>query len=401
MALVADNTGVIEGKFRIPPHITAGAKTVTFSGSEGGTTGSAVFIGQGTLTVETLRQVHTVTNVWVDPLAQTFVLDEVKQLCGVDLWFTKSGGDARGQIREVANGFPSRVILAEAKVPKEKMVITGGGHTRILFPSVLTLNASQEYALVILCDDAETSVAIAEMTKFDAVHQKWVAAQPYNVGVLLSSSNASTWTAHQDRDLTFRLLEPVFASGTHTVALGNVQVTDATDLMLLTLADSPSARTRVEYNLTMPSGEVMTVADGQTVRLAAPVTGAVGVNARLNGEERMGATLYPGTQLLAGKVGQSGDYYTRSITAVNATRVNFIYDANIPSGAAVKAEIRIDAGEWQTMESKGTTQMGDGFVEFRFTTALSDATAVKARLTLTGTATARPRVRNIRLMALI
>ena len=53
------------------------------------------------------------------------------------------------------------------------------------------------------------------------------------------------------------------------------------------------------------------------------------------------------------------------------------------------------------MESKGTTQMGDGFVEFRFTTALSDATAVKARLTLTGTATARPRVRNIRLMALI
>lgn len=45
-------------------------------------------MGQGTLEVTTLRQVQTVTNTNIDPLAQTFMLDKAVQLAGVDLWFT-------------------------------------------------------------------------------------------------------------------------------------------------------------------------------------------------------------------------------------------------------------------------------------------------------------------------
>ena len=52
----------------------------------------------------------------------------------------------------------------------------------------------------------------------------------YRIGVLLSSSNASTWTAHQDRDLKFRLLACRFTENTRTVPLGNITVTDSTDL---------------------------------------------------------------------------------------------------------------------------------------------------------------------------
>jgi len=51
------------------------------------------------------------------------------------------------------------------------------------------------------------------------------------------------------------------------------------------------------------------------------------------------------------------------------------------------------------MTSAGTTQEGDGYVEFKFTTTLSGADLVKVRLTLTGSNTSRPLVYDIRLLA--
>jgi hypothetical protein len=159
------------------------------------------------------------------------------------------------QIREVSNGVPTRTVLAEAVVPAASLVVTGGGHTRIRFDAPVALAASTEYALVILCNDADTAVAIAEMGQFDSLHQQWVAAQPYTIGVLLSSSNASTWTAHQTRDLTFRLLEAGYAEGTNTLDLGTATVTDgATDLILLALAESPHGAKR-EDTAGLPSGK--------------------------------------------------------------------------------------------------------------------------------------------------
>lgn len=401
MSVVADENGVVTGRFTIPPNVPAGAKTVAFEGAENvGTRGSAVFVGQGNLTVQTLRQINTVTNYWVDPLAQTFVLDADTQLCGVDVWFTASGGDARIQIREVSNGVPTRVVLAEAHVPASSMVISGGGHTRILFPAPVALSGNVEYALVVLCDDATTAVAIAEMGKFDAIAQTWVVSQPYTIGVLLSSSNASTWTAHQDRDMAFRLLRPVYTAAAQVVDLGGAETDEVTDMVLLSLAEMPSAQTSMAYGVTLSDGTEMTVADGQVIRLSRSVTGAVHVRATLAGDTSASPVLWPGSQLIGGKVGQTADYYTRSIPAQGAQRAILIYDAVVPSGAGVSPEIRVNAGEWQSLTPDGTTQQGDGLVEFRYVLTLPDAAEeIKCRLTLTGTNQARPRVRNIRMMA--
>ena len=35
------------------------------------------------------------------------------------------------------------------------MVVTGGGHTRVLFDAPVALSANVEYALVVLCDDVD------------------------------------------------------------------------------------------------------------------------------------------------------------------------------------------------------------------------------------------------------
>ncbi len=71
--LTADDTGKLSGTFTIPAGVPAGTKLVVFRGGEGGSTAQATFVGQGTLEVTTLRQVQTVTNTNIDPLAQTFM----------------------------------------------------------------------------------------------------------------------------------------------------------------------------------------------------------------------------------------------------------------------------------------------------------------------------------------
>ncbi len=396
--LAADQTGKVSGKFTIPAGVPAGSKSVQFTGA-GGSHGEAVFVGQGSLTTQTLRQITSVTQWYYDPIAQTFTLERAVQLAGVDLWFTAKETEVRVQVREVSNGVPSRVVLAEAIVAPKNIVATGGGHTRVLFPAPVSLSANVEYAIVVLCDDATTRLAVAELGKFDNTLQKWVTSQPYAVGVLLSSSNASTWTAHQTKDLAFRLLEATFGAENKDLALGSVTVSGVTDIMLMALAEIPTAQSRVEYEMTVPDVGVVTVAEGQPLRLSSPTTGTVAIKARLSGDTKASPVLYPGTQVLAGAVSQTADYYTRSIVATNATKAVLVYDAIIPSGASVTPQIQIDGGEWQAMTADGTTQQGDGVVEFRYRHTLAAASLIKVKLTLTGTSQNRPIVRNIRLMA--
>ena len=400
--ITADASGKLSGHFTVPANVPAGVKAVVFTGA-GGSTAQATFVGQGTLETTTLRTVQSVVNTYIDPLAQTFVLEKARQISGVDLFFTAKGASGvRVQIRETSGGYPTRSVLTEAIVPASSITAGASVATRILFDAPVPLSASTEYALVILCDDADTAVAIAEMGAFDSAHQQWVSAQPYTVGVLLSSSNASTWTAHQTKDIAFRLLAADFVEGINSVALGSATIGSGgvSDLMLLACSETPSAATHVEYELGLPSGAVMTVAEGQAVQLSDPVaSGTLSVTAKLSGDTAGSPVLWPGTQVLMGMVQTAGTYYTRSIPASGAARAVLIYAGYIPSGSAVTPEIQVDSGDWMSMTSAGTTQEGNGYVEFKFTTALNGADLVKVRLTLTGSIKARPLIYDIRLLA--
>jgi hypothetical protein len=182
--------------------------------------------------------------------------------------------------------------------------------------------------------------------------------------------------------------------------MGAAQVVGATDLVVLGLEDISDAGSRIEYEITLPDGNTLLVAHGQTVRPAAPVTGAVAVKAKLSGTAHTAPLLWPGAQVLAGTIAASADYYTRSIPATDASKAVLIYDAYVPSGAAVTPEIRVDDGEWTALTQTATVQQGDGLVEYTWECDLEEANLLKARFTLTGTSAARPYVSLIRFMAI-
>ena len=271
----ADDAGHMTGSFTIPANVPAGVRQIAFKGKA--TTAYATFVGQGTLEVTTLRQVqniyrHTTTTTTIttvryynpDPLAQTFMLETAGQLAGVDLWFAKRGTtNAQVQLRTVSGGFPTSVVLAEGIVRPEDQVVTGGGHTRVLFDAPVPLEAGTEYAIVILCNDPVTALSIASLGDFDRTAQKYVTEQPYTVGVLLSSSNATTWTAHQKSDLTFRLLMASFGDAVTDIDLGTVDLPEGTtDLILMGLAELPRSACRCEFCLGLPDGSDVSLSGG-------------------------------------------------------------------------------------------------------------------------------------------
>lgn len=392
--LTADSQGKISGGFTIPANVTSGSKAVVFYG-KGGSRGDATFYGQGKLTTTVMKKYSPP----VDPLAQTFMFERQVQLCGLDLWFTAKDSEVRVEIREVANGVPGRLVIGEASVQPEQISVNGN-HTRILFDAPILCEANTEYAFVVLCDDPKTKLAIAQMGKFDQKQQQWVTQQPYSIGVLLSSSNAASWTPHQDMDLAFRLLEADFGnSEDHIIDLGVITVENCTDLILTSVNEVPTAQCRVEYELTLPDGTKQIVDTEQTVSFGQSIDGEIGVKARLCGSSDSSPVLLPDTRILVGTTGTTGTYYSRSIPATNATKLSVIYDATVPSGSSVKPEVQVDSGEWEEIPATGNTIGDDGAVEFRFSKAISGAAMAKMRLTLTGTLAARPTVRNIRFLA--
>ena len=409
MTLAADSTGKVLGKFTIPANVPAGSKLVNFAG-QGGSQASASFVGQGVL-VEDIRTVVTrITRNWyspirVDPIAQTFTLNESLQIASVDLYvFDAPTTRISVHIRESQLGYPTQNVIAETR--KEASTVTGGSLNNFEFSTPVRLDAGVEYALVVMCDDATGSLGVAVLGKFDADHQQWITQQPYNVGVLLTSSNASTWSVFQDRDLAFQLNARQYTQAERLVDLGTVTLTGATDLLPLTMIESPTAAATGQLELTMPDGSVLVSGDAQHIQFTAPVTGSIAVKARLKADANASAAIHPGTQIVAGAVQSTGTYVSNAVDAdASGCTVKVVYNAVIPSGATVVAEVSgVDSGDtFQSMTAIGTPKLLNnqlGLYEYQFQRTGVMEARVRVRLTLTGSTSARPRVRDLRVIVL-
>lgn len=403
MSVQANASGEISGKFTIPAEVRAGAKLVELIGA-GGSRGLATFVGSGEIVDIVRQRVTTVRQerMNLDPLAQTFTLQNRAQIAAADVWICAQGSTrVRVQIRETEVGMPNQRVVAESEKFSADLVV--GAFNRFDFEWPALLQAGQEYALVVLTDDAEASAGVAELGKWDATSQSWVTSQPFQIGVLLSSSNASTWTPHQDRDLTFRLLRAQYSATTRAIDLGVVAVVDCTDLYVAGAAVVPDESTRLEYRLTMPDASQIIVAGEQIVSLPSAVTGDIRIEAILHGTQDFSPILFPGTQLVWGTLASSGTYISRAMTAGMNSRVRVIFDALIPSGSSVQVHVSgVDVDDdWESIPSIGSpVPLDNGWHEFSFEDPDVDENMIRVKITLTGTPAARPRVSNLRVMVM-
>ena len=401
---VADSTGLLTGQFTVPADVPAGSKEVEFFGVQG-SYGNATYTGQGTLVTRRFDQVTTTTT-WRwwsppppprrwDPLAQSFTLDEARHLTSVDVFFHAVGTkDFTVQLRESDNGQPSMQTITQVRVKNADIQTTGA--TRCTFPLPVYLNADQEYFLVFMSDDQTHALRIAELGKYDSTANQWVSSQPYTIGVLLSSSNASSWTVHNDKDLQFQLNVAEFSQSSLTVNLGSLTVSNMTDLMVRANVDVPGDATRVSFRYTRSTGEIFNLAPEQAIALEASISDTMQVQAVLEGNSKESPTLYPGVLSLPGTLDTTGTYQGRQFeVAAGGSTMRVVYEARLEAGAAVTPQY--DNGGFQSLSLASATQVGDGWVEYVYEdTGITGLSATAVKLTLTGSAAGRPLVRKLR-----
>lgn len=398
--LVANASGVLSGKFLVPAGIPVGTKSVRATGAAG-LSSVAGYTSRGQITTEERRRVTTVTENWtsVDPLAQTFTLTESRHVAGVDLWFANAGTkDVTIQIRNTQAGVPGRDVIAEQRI-KTSQIAASGTATRVLWPAPVWLDAGTEYAIVALTDSATTALHVAQLGQFASHAGRWITSQPYQVGVLLSSSNASTWTAHQDKDLAFRLLGCSFTATSRTIALGSATVADASDLLAEMSVDIPATGVAAELRATAPDGTVYRMTPDTPISLPARINGAIALSMTLTGNEKVSPVLYPGIQFIAGDQEASGQYVSRAFAVGTSARLSITFEALTPGLSTVSCEYENSSGAWVAMTLTTGVDAGDGWVERNYTVTGITTPTTRVRLTLAGTTAARPRVRKLRAVA--
>lgn len=441
----ADANGVITGMFEVPANVPQGTKRVEFEGSNG-TRASSTYIGSGEITIEEYRLAvaldgtteelprpvneitvinqTTINNVapnidgvvrdaatfggrgggeagshGSDPLAQTFLLTEGRCVSAIRLKCTVRGAASNAifvQIRTTSLGLPTGTILAEAFVSGTDLVEGEWFTARFAVP--VYLEQGREYSFVVLTDDADHSMAVAEVGKIDQAGTV-VAEQPFVVGVLLSSSNAVTWTVHNDRDLVFQVIGSRFEPLTKTVPIGAFTATKMSDIIVAAGVEYPENVVSVELALIRPNGEVIRAAPGQRIRLDEYVENeTIQIAAELTGSERVTPFLYAGVQVIEGELAASADYVSRVMSAEDADRVTATFDALLLAGSSVAVEIG-QPGDFVAVSVSSATQLGDGLIEQTYERTPYTPLDARARITLTGTPAARPEISSLRIVA--
>ncbi|MEI2386031.1 DUF4815 domain-containing protein [Breoghania sp. JC706] len=421
-ALVADADGVISGTLSIPAAtFPAGSKPVYAEGA-GGSRAGALFVGQGVITTTVMQQVTTITrwreatssNGWSrqttmggndDPLAETFTLPRGtgRHVGAIDLKVCAKGNDANPivvEIRSTLTGLPTSEVVAQAVVDMATVVV--GDWIRVALPFPVWLSADREWSFVVKTDDEFHALSAAQIGTFDATEQRYVTAQPYSVGVMLSSSNASTWTPHQDEDLTFQVVAVRFPVTTRTVPLGVAALVDCTDLMVLATIELPTGDCSVVFEVERPDGTIYRLAAGQVLELDERITETVTIRAVLTGTETASPILYPGAQLIAGSLRETATYVSRAFDAFGAMRLPVRVKALLPSPSTFTVELEDEAGAWQMIPLAETELLEvEGWTDRTYEIDEADpqptwGEETRVRLTLTGTPAARPSLADLR-----
>ena len=383
----ANSQGVFSGTFTIPEGVPTGTKLVRLQGTH--TTGDAYFVG--------VHEVKTTINYYVryndlDPLAQTFTLSEARHISGVDFWLTKKGtSKLRIEIRGSNLGFPTQEVVASCILNPSSL--TANAWNRANFDAPVFLSANVEYAITIMTDTADYEVGIAELGDWDA-STGWVRSQAYSAGVLLSSSNASTWTPHQTADLTFRLLGAKFTTARKTISFGTINLTGVTDIMPMAEVQRTGADTDATFVLSQGNVEVARMQAWQGISFEQPLSGEYTASVELFGDEKYSPLLGRGPQILTAKIAETGDYVSRSFTCGTGRRVMVTTEEFVPSEASVEVYVETAQDIWTIAGHSESEQIGDGWVRYRRFVSC-DLPATRLKIILQGSSSARPLVQNI------
>jgi hypothetical protein len=413
----ASGAGIITGSFQVPANMPTG-RVMIYAEGMGQSWAQALFVSQGYHDVENVQRTTTLTRVItrtitttvaptppaptrVDPVAQSFMLEEDRFLTGIKLKFAAFGDKTKGILVELVkteHGFPTGESIAQSFTSIQSAAL--GQWVTVTFTSPIFVKGGIEYAFIVRTDDNDHALATAAIGGFDPVAQEFVGAQPYSVGMLLSSSTATAWTAHQREDLTFELVAAKFSPTTKTISFGTFSLTSASDLMVRAASMLPSDATTLLFEIERAGGDKKLLRPNVNWELTEFVTETVTLRAKLVGTEKLSPVLYPGLIFVAGEIATSAIYVSRAFKMGTAIRLSAFLKLWLPAGSDVTVHFDEADDSWTSAPIEETEILDFGWLDREF--RLDPVTAVQGRIrvTLSGGPAARPSVQDLRAVSI-
>ena len=359
--LMANSQGVASGKFTIPAGIRTGIREVVLMNGSNSAIGT--YTAQGTL--KTTEEVVTKTRVTVnlyDPLAQSFVFPQDRVVTSFDVYFaSKSTTDnIIFQVRGLSEGgFPNQTVYAERVMAPDQIRTSedASAATKIALDDPLMCKAGQSYCLVMITDSNDYTAWIGTLgqNQVNNPSQK-VLTQPYVNGVLFSSSNARTWSVHQESDLKFSVYTAEFQENA-IVEFNTIKDLDS-DMMLLMASYLTPANTGCFWEV-----KAVSQANAGTVSIDSvpwqplanyieqtvpgTIVGMIKLRATFKSNRYISPMLTLEDILFVNFVSEtSGDYVTRNINSSESpyNTLTVSYDLSAPSGTKVTPKYSTDGG---------------------------------------------------------
>lgn len=393
----ANSSGEVKAKFTVPANVKTGTREVKLTNGSNTASTSYTSIGTKQSTVDKIITTR-ISLTAVDPLAQTFQFERDTTLTSVGAYFSAkdSTHNVLVQIRNVVNGYPGTTILAEKVLTPGQINISENAstETKVTFDDPVLCSAGQQYAVVYLSDSDVHAMYVADLGQKDITSGVTVNKQPYLAGMLFSSSNGLAWTAHQSKNLKFKIYAAKFNAST-TVDFGEHTSLSADRLLLIADAITPLGTT-LTWQVSVDGGNYMPIREYSDLDLI-----SVGSKARLRALITTTGNMSPvfttdGLQLISFTTATTGSYIGRNVElAEPATSIKQTYEAYIPSGCTVTPQFSYNGGTtWITPTQTSAEPISAEYTRFVCEASISlaqNAVNFKARLNISAnTPTARP-----------
>jgi len=223
-----------------------------------------------TINSVTTAQVGNQSVTWVDPLAQSFLVNTLQGgycVTSLEVYFASKDTSipVTLQIREMQNGTPTQSIVPYSTVVLNPNLINissdASVKTVFSFPSPVYLQQGTEYAIVLLSNSNSYFVWTALMGDYVLNTDVLISQVPYT-GLLFKSQNASTWVPSPTEALKFTLNRAVFNYGILGTAILENPVLPATtlpNLSLITYNGTNAIRVETPTCHGMPAGSLVTI----------------------------------------------------------------------------------------------------------------------------------------------
>lgn len=417
----ANSKGFATGKFVIPAGVRCGTREVTLRNDEN--LAVTTFTAQGIhkVTTETITTTYVTFNLY-DPLAQSFALPTAKVITSIGVYFgSKSTTDnIIMQIRGMSDGgFPNQTVYAERVLTPDQIQVSEDAsvETKIPLDDPLMVNPGQSYCIVFTTDSSEYTLWAATLGQpLVNDRSQLVVTQPYVNGVLFSSSNAVSWTVHQETDLKFNVYTAEFED-TGIIEFDTITNIDSDGILLLAsylTPDNTGCTWEVKILSEDQAGTVsidsipwVPIVNYQEQKPPYVVAQAK-LRAIFQSNRYISPMLALDDLLFVNFVSEtSGDYVTKTIDQSEAPFNTIIlsYDLDAPTGTSVTPYYSLDGGQnWLPFTSTPTTStVSSEFTRLTFTERVSSQannTSLKIKLSLEAeNRFVRPRVRKLTVLS--